>query len=494
MSEVVEVEGGDRLTRVLPLPSDGRAQGGAVCVCPGDQEATAFSAVSGIAYVFVRKRPVQMPKGCSYAVVGADASCSDVLQEIADLFFRLNAWEIDVSSMLLEGQSLQDVFDKTQKLLGNPVYFHDAYYNILAFSEGDQDDSIKNVYEFLRRGKMGASEIDELASSEGYKLTFDSHGIQYMKKTGVFPDIYDYLYMNVRYHNRIVGRLIVDGASRTLTYVDRAVAGRLGQFVEAFYKGQYRGRGSSPDALIVNILGLLEGRNVDSGAVEKRLRDRGWDFKRHMICLVIEFGSNDRFQQLGGTVEGILEGLYDRAFSLHYDGRLVVVVNCDEGCFEGGSFDGRLLKQVKGFNFNMGICMPFFQLYSLRSCYEQALFALERGKAAGCGVACFKDYVLEYMMSAITDKCSLRTICPPGLAKLAEHDAFSKTDYVGTLKVYLENDCSPSRSCKALFVHRSTFQYRIDKINEITKAEYEDPKTKVAYLMALNIMDQDSIV
>ena len=70
-----------------------------------------------------------------------------------------------------------------------------------------------------------------------------------------------------------------------------------------------------------------------------------------------------------------------------------------------------------------------------------------------------------------------------------EHDEEKATSYVETLRSYLENDSSPARAMKELFVQRSTFLYRLDRIQEIMEDDLKDPERKLQYLMAFNLHD-----
>ena len=58
-------------------------------------------------------------------------------------------------------------------------------------------------------------------------------------------------------------------------------------------------------------------------------------------------------------------------------------------------------------------------------------------------------------------------LCHEGLLKLRQMDEKNHIEYVPTLKTYLEQHLSATQAAKHMFIHRSTFLYRIERIREI---------------------------
>ncbi len=68
-----------------------------------------------------------------------------------------------------------------------------------------------------------------------------------------------------------------------------------------------------------------------------------------------------------------------------------------------------------------------------------------------------------------------------GLLELKKHDEENQTQYMETLRVYLEQHLSATQAARELFIHRSTFLYRLDRIKEILQSELDDPE-EIFYL------------
>lgn len=72
---------------------------------------------------------------------------------------------------------------------------------------------------------------------------------------------------------------------------------------------------------------------------------------------------------------------------------------------------------------------------------------------------------------------------------LVEYDKKYKTDYVKTLYAYIENNKSQAATAKALNMHRNTISYRMTKINEIMKVDYNDTMVSLHLHLSFKIID-----
>ena len=83
---------------------------------------------------------------------------------------------------------------------------------------------------------------------------------------------------------------------------------------------------------------------------------------------------------------------------------------------------------------------------------------------------------------------SAEHLCPYGLKTLIAHDREKGTQYVRTLKCWFENDYNATRTAKALFIHRSTFLDRMERIREIGKLDLDDPGSKLHLMLMLQVL------
>lgn len=75
------------------------------------------------------------------------------------------------------------------------------------------------------------------------------------------------------------------------------------------------------------------------------------------------------------------------------------------------------------------------------------------------------------------------------VAELRRHDRDNATEYVATLRAWLEEQGDPARAGERLGVHENTVRYRLRKMAEITNLPLEDPKKRLAMTIELAATD-----
>ena len=62
-----------------------------------------------------------------------------------------------------------------------------------------------------------------------------------------------------------------------------------------------------------------------------------------------------------------------------------------------------------------------------------------------------------------------------------------------TLRVYLEHNLNTVQSAKALFIHRSTFLYRLERIKRILETDLEDPDELFYLNLSFRLLEGEDI-
>jgi sugar diacid utilization regulator len=75
------------------------------------------------------------------------------------------------------------------------------------------------------------------------------------------------------------------------------------------------------------------------------------------------------------------------------------------------------------------------------------------------------------------------------VAELRRHDRAHATDYVVTLRAYLEAQGDPTAAGLQLGVHENTVRYRLRKMAEIGNLALDDPKKRLAMMIELAATD-----
>lgn len=108
--------------------------------------------------------------------------------------------------------------------------------------------------------------------------------------------------------------------------------------------------------------------------------------------------------------------------------------------------------------------------------YRKAVMALKVATLHGESCVGYSDMGIYKLLVHIKDTSVLHEIYDETLGTLEEFDSANGTDYMETLKSYLENDSSVQEVARLTFVHRNTVNYKLRRIKEILGCElnYED--------------------
>lgn len=128
------------------------------------------------------------------------------------------------------------------------------------------------------------------------------------------------------------------------------------------------------------------------------------------------------------------------------------------------------------FNAHCGVSNLFENLLDIGDYKIQATDAMCIGKRldAHSRIHFYKDYYLPAILMPRINEMPRNNYISPVIEKLREYDKKHSTDFLDTLKVYIRNLCSTSDSAAQLHIHRNSFLYRINKIEEITGVDLRE--------------------
>lgn len=125
--------------------------------------------------------------------------------------------------------------------------------------------------------------------------------------------------------------------------------------------------------------------------------------------------------------------------------------------------------------------------------YVQASISIQTGsrKNPTSWIHHFNDVALPYILEQITGKLPAYMICHEKLLQLKYQDESAGSQLYETLRVYLQNNQSATKTAAALYIHRSTLLYRIEKIEAALKSDLTDPDELLYLMLSFYLMDQE---
>lgn len=100
-----------------------------------------------------------------------------------------------------------------------------------------------------------------------------------------------------------------------------------------------------------------------------------------------------------------------------------------------------------------------------------------------------EDFFLKNLFQLSHNIKELQAAIHPSIKNMYNYDIEHKTEYIKTLRTYFQNNRSASMTSKNLYIHKSTFFYRLDKMCALFNLDLENANSLFAYEFSLHLLD-----
>jgi purine catabolism regulator len=133
-----------------------------------------------------------------------------------------------------------------------------------------------------------------------------------------------------------------------------------------------------------------------------------------------------------------------------------------------------------------GIGRPTKELSEWRQSFREAGQALEMARRFGeIEPLFYPDLSVYRLLLQIEHSPELSAFQEELLGGLLAHE--NTEELIRTLEAYFEHNGNLSQTAEALYIHRNTLMYRMERIGAITGLNLEDPRTRLSIQLALHI-------
>ncbi|MFD2444642.1 PucR family transcriptional regulator ligand-binding domain-containing protein [Bacillus sp. CGMCC 1.16607] len=146
-------------------------------------------------------------------------------------------------------------------------------------------------------------------------------------------------------------------------------------------------------------------------------------------------------------------------------------------------------KKIQETTFMFGIGQQYQRINSLHKSFSEAseVIRLMQQVNERNEISHFEDYSVYHLLDSNIKVAALEDFFQKCLGKIFEHDKVHRTGYISTLENYFINNLNVSETAKAMFLHRNTLIYRIDKIKEILNTDLKHSEELLRIQIALKI-------
>lgn len=143
--------------------------------------------------------------------------------------------------------------------------------------------------------------------------------------------------------------------------------------------------------------------------------------------------------------------------------------------------------------FQGGISCLFHNFFDGTTYERQASFALNNGIKENPNIWLhrFPDSAFQYCMTKLNEDYPVLDIIQPALGKLYEYDQSNpEIQLTRTLYQYIVNQYNATYTAHVLGIHRTTLLYRLNKMQQISSFDLNDPQICLHIMLSYVIMPE----
>ena len=403
-----------------------------------------------------------------------------VLNAVLDAFEHFQEWNDALSAAVDQGASIQELLDLTRCALPFPVAIADPFGNIVGCSAGYEALAEEDPYWacILREHRLSDRIFSEAARDESGTVIRDWDTCPRIYQTKLNRIIG----MNLSLSDEVVGTMVIVEVGGELT----TGTCQLAEIFRDAIAGTLAAQGDSAELrTVMNMMeSYLDGKPSNIDLLWTRICERigrREDEEMELMLLKNIYRSDTPFKSnLAYRIGSSLDGCFGLVFHDY-----VAAIIC---CAREESLLIDLWQMLPQDEYLCGVSLPFSDVKGLQKAGNQAALALLCGNQAPPSVSHCVDHAFLYFLNKLAgDKSFGSELLHPGLARLKRYDERHGTDFYNTLYQYLLAERNVVATAKALFIHRNSMIYRLQRIQQLLDVDLDDPNVRLYLLLSYQI-------
>lgn len=424
-----------------------------------------------------RRGPLVLPELCDAAWIAAELSADELLYEVYEIIANLQEWDLALKDAYADSMNLGKMLQTVRLVLSCPIGIVDRNYI-------SYDDETKKNFA-LPPKRQSSLNKQQVPVSEINDLLLDPAFVPSLQETNAFLYHSDQrkdklLCMNIfeggQYIARIIATLNEEPSSGLYELFHHACRYIRQVFLAYTDDILVKRQNDQLHALVSDL--IYASHVLDAESIDRILNKYGWKLKDSYEVIVLRFENAEEFEHIRLYVCNKFEMLWPGTCAICGKREIVLVLNTGLNPNKNFIYKRKqfLAEFIREFLCKAGSGNSFSDFLQLRSFYEQAKFALEKGMARQPHLWYFhfKDYTVDYIMGHVSDLVRQTGLYHPGICRLMEYDRQNHSDYTEVLYTFILCNQNATHAAEKLFLHRSTFIRQMAKIREITGIDFSE--------------------
>ncbi len=418
---------------------------------------------------------------CTYICVESAEDFSCFLNEIQEVFSRYGRLREEMMGIAADEGGVDDVCALAAAHFRNPVFIHDEHFNILA----SQNNASQLFHFDYNQSTDSFTEnidvINQFRTDRHYKETLKTRGGHIY--TSEYSDG-DALYANMWEDGLYRGRIVVAQHDTAIQPSYLSDITYFAELVQDIMKKQNIRNHDTRQRLEEIFTEMLEGVPADESRLADSIQKLGWDMGDQYMAGCIELSDEETTRLSVKAICNDIERKISGVFAFFFRDKISFFLNLSAADTGEEGFRAKMSYIIREGLLKVGVSNLFSDLSQGGLYYQQAETALAYGRA--CRPTDwyheFHTYLLSYWVKEGLGRFGKNLMTAPAIRLLRQYDREHDTDLCLTLQTYLDCERNSTLTAQMLNVHRSTFHYRLKRIEELTGLNLDDKETRF-YLM-----------
>ena len=459
-------------------------------ICQANDLADAPMPQGKAAIICIGNLPARFERaGIEYICVDGDVEIAYVFNLATALFRKWNEWDEKLRDAIIERASYHQIGTLLYRAVDNPVMFSDAFFkNVFVVNEPSRGLDQGYVTEYVEGEYLAEDERMVLMSNEHYTRA-GAELIPQIFPRGMYR--YDILYFDIMIEKSYLGRMIIDVIYHPLRRADSEI---LVYFAELFKRAYLQNEAVSVgqsfqfenmvmqlcspspfyDPAFSNVLGSYDWRRNDS----------------YRVCSLTEADEASDLTVL--TRYAIyLRHLVGNCYPCIVDKAILLIINLAEV-----DSDSVQLKKIDRFcrteDLYSGISQRFNDFAQIGDYRNQSIEALRIGRKLWPWKRSheFDNLILDRMLNVLKQDGPVLYVSD-ALRTLVDYDSAHSGELIETLRTALEHNMAATECSRVLHIYRTTYLYRMKRIEEITGLDLGMPRVRLYLAIALELIGEE---
>ncbi len=391
--------------------------------------------------------------------------------QLAASLHTLNHRMETFSRAVIDGRKLEEIILLFYDYLGNPAYIVDSSFKVLAIDRRNNMRELSaNWRQMEDQGYLSYDIVSKIISNNELSDMESGAKVQWVTSAHFYTPFINY---NLRRKKKLFGHLFLINMFHQITRGDMELFSCMGDLIEKAMKSDQKYQTQRGRLYEYFLSDIMSGKMTDPKEINKQMQSLTYPPNSYYLLTLLS-PPQDSLNEI--TEERLFQQLEQLkgCKPIHFEDKVAALLPLRDS-----ERKELLLKQiqyiVENFHLRAGVSETFYGYDPIHTCTQQAAIAWDIGRASGESITCFDQCAVRYLQEKILVPQDMQILEPSGLRRLRTYDQQNHTEYGETLLSYLVHERNVVETAQALFIHRNTLTYRINKIHEIARLNLDDP-------------------